>query len=152
MKKLKLYLDTCCYNRPFDDQTDDKIHMESESIISIIKLFSKKQIEILGSEIIDYEISKISDIIKQQKVMEISTIVKIKLLIDDKAEERALFLESLGFKAFDALHIAIAEINKLDIFISTDKKIIDLSNRIAEKMLINIRNPLNFIKEYYYDN
>ncbi len=28
---LKLYLDNCCYNRPFDDLTQEKINLESRS-------------------------------------------------------------------------------------------------------------------------
>ena len=34
--KMKLYLDTCCYNRPFDDQTQERIHLESEAILTIL--------------------------------------------------------------------------------------------------------------------
>jgi len=150
MKRFKLYLDTCCYNRPFDDQTDGKIHLESEAVISILKLYEQKQVNIFGSEIIDFEISKIPDIIKQYKVLEISRIAKKKLIIDKDVEERALFLEKMGFKAFDALHIAIAEINKLDVFISTDKKAYNLAKKESKNMLIFIKNPLEFIKEYYY--
>jgi hypothetical protein len=32
MKKKKLYLDVCCYNRPFDDQTVDAIRLEAEAV------------------------------------------------------------------------------------------------------------------------
>ena len=28
---FKLYLDNCCYNRPFDDLTQEKINLESRS-------------------------------------------------------------------------------------------------------------------------
>ncbi|HOV15432.1 MAG TPA: PIN domain-containing protein [Spirochaetota bacterium] len=151
MKRLKLYLDTCCYNRPFDDQTDGKIHLESEAIISILRLYEQNQIDIFGSEIIDFEISKIPDIIKRYKVFEISKLTKEKLIINNDVEERSLFLEKIGFKAFDALHIAIAEINKIDIFISTDRKLYNLSKKEVKNMLIFIKNPLEFIKEYYYE-
>ncbi|MDR2580249.1 MAG: hypothetical protein LBC85_04565 [Fibromonadaceae bacterium] len=29
---MKIYLDNCCYNRPFDDQSDIIIKLESEAI------------------------------------------------------------------------------------------------------------------------
>lgn len=28
---MTVYLDNCCYNRPFDDQTQERIHLESGS-------------------------------------------------------------------------------------------------------------------------
>ncbi len=35
---MKIYLDNCCYNRPFDDQTQDRIHIESEAVLVILAL------------------------------------------------------------------------------------------------------------------
>ncbi|CAG1022686.1 Antitoxin YefM [Methylococcales bacterium] len=34
---MKIYLDACCLNRPYDDQTQDRIHLESEAILTIFK-------------------------------------------------------------------------------------------------------------------
>lgn len=34
---MKLYLDNCCYNRPFDDQTQDRIHLESEAVLALLR-------------------------------------------------------------------------------------------------------------------
>ncbi len=29
---LKIYLDSCCYNRPFDDLSQERIRVESEAV------------------------------------------------------------------------------------------------------------------------
>jgi hypothetical protein len=34
--EMKLYLDNCCYNRPYDDQTQERIHLEGEAVLAII--------------------------------------------------------------------------------------------------------------------
>ena len=34
---MQIYLDVCCINRPFDDQNQDRIHLEAEAVISILK-------------------------------------------------------------------------------------------------------------------
>mgnify|MGYP007025184338 CR=1 FL=1 len=34
---MKIYLDNCCYNRPFDNQTHERIHLESEAILMILQ-------------------------------------------------------------------------------------------------------------------
>jgi len=31
---MKYYFDNCCFNRPYDDQTQERIHLESESILA----------------------------------------------------------------------------------------------------------------------
>ena len=35
---LKLYLDNCCYNRPFDDLKQEKICLEATAVEDILKL------------------------------------------------------------------------------------------------------------------
>ena len=38
---LKLYLDNCCFNRPFDDQSQVKIHIEAQAKLDIQKFSSQ---------------------------------------------------------------------------------------------------------------
>ena len=51
---LKLYLDNCCYNRPFDDLTNQKNYIESQAIIVIFDLYKKDKLNIYKSKILDY--------------------------------------------------------------------------------------------------
>lgn len=37
MKKIRVYLDNCCFNRPYDDQSQIKINLEAQA-----KLIYKK--------------------------------------------------------------------------------------------------------------
>ena len=50
----KIYLDVCCLNRPFDDQTQGRIHLEAESILTILSLCEMRNWRLLNSEIIEY--------------------------------------------------------------------------------------------------
>lgn len=34
---MKIYLDNCCLNRPFDNQNQPHIHLETEAIILIMQ-------------------------------------------------------------------------------------------------------------------
>ncbi len=47
-------------NRPFDDQSQDRIRIESEAILAILNKCLNEW-TLVGSEAIDYEISKIPD-------------------------------------------------------------------------------------------
>ena len=50
---MKLYLDCCCYNRPYDDLSQHRIAVESACIKTILNSSSY----ILGSDFLDMEIS-----------------------------------------------------------------------------------------------
>ena len=40
---LKIYLDNCCYNRPFDDLTQEKISLESKAVENIFSKHIQKK-------------------------------------------------------------------------------------------------------------
>jgi hypothetical protein len=60
MVRRKIYLDVCCLCRPFDDQTVHRIRMETEAVTEILKRCMSDW-ELVGSEAIESEISRISD-------------------------------------------------------------------------------------------
>ena len=33
---MRVYLDVCCLNRPFDDQSQDRIKLETDAVLSIL--------------------------------------------------------------------------------------------------------------------
>jgi hypothetical protein len=45
IKMNKIYLDTCCLNRPFDDQTQERIRLESEAMLAILSRIEKGEWE-----------------------------------------------------------------------------------------------------------
>jgi hypothetical protein len=65
---MKLYFDNCCFNRPYDDQAQEKIHLEGEAVLAIIKMNKQNNGEIVGSPALDLEISQIKDDDKKDKV------------------------------------------------------------------------------------
>jgi len=58
---MTIYLDNCCYNRPFDDQTQERIHLGSEAILTVLKMGQMKKVIIVGSEILELEINHMID-------------------------------------------------------------------------------------------
>lgn len=55
---MRLYLDNCMFNRPFDNQTDFKILLESEAKLKIQEHIRFGLYELVWSYILDYENSK----------------------------------------------------------------------------------------------
>ena len=50
MVLLKIYLDNCCYNRPYDDQSQIRISLETQAKLYIQNLVKDKQIELTKME------------------------------------------------------------------------------------------------------
>ena len=53
----RLYLDNCCFNRPYDDQSILKNYLEAEAKVYIQKEILNKKYELAWSYMMDYEVS-----------------------------------------------------------------------------------------------
>jgi len=144
---MRIYLDVCCLNRPFDDQSQDRIHLEAEAILSIIKFVEKGQWTLVNSDGILYEINKIPDSERKKKVEIIVSRANEHLRLEEKILERAKRLQKLGIKSLDALHVACAESAKVDIFLTTDDKLLRILRQHSDEIDVRADNPLVWIKE-----
>ena len=105
---MKIYLDTCCLNRPFDDQGQERIRLETESVMIIIARLSRKEWIWLGSQALDIEIDRSPDTDQRSRMYRISGYIGQVVAIEKKELKRASELEKLGFGGFDAVHLACA--------------------------------------------
>ncbi|MDR0948272.1 MAG: hypothetical protein LBM69_01985 [Lachnospiraceae bacterium] len=71
---MKIYMDNCCLNRPFDNLTQDRIYLEAEAVISIIFRYEKRDWSFVASALLDYEISKITETERQAQVQTLYSI------------------------------------------------------------------------------
>jgi predicted nucleic acid-binding protein len=144
---VKLYLDACCLNRPFDDQSQDRIRIETEAVLLIIQRCLDREWTWCGSEVLTYELEQIPDADRWQKVRNLAKYVHTLIKIDSGITARALELSGIGFAAYDALHIACAEEAEVDVFLTTDDRLIKLADRYPGKIQVQICNPLPWISE-----
>ena len=142
---MKIYLDVCCLNRPFDDQSQERIRLESEAVITI--LGRSKTLTILTSETVDLEISKIPDEDRKQKVTLLYSISKVNIVIDDEIISRAKELNKKGFKSFDAFHIACAEKGQAEVLLTTDDQLLKKGTFHGQFIKVRIENPLRWLME-----
>lgn len=140
---IKIYLDNCCYNRPFDDQTQVKIHLETQAKLYVQTKIKENKYFLVWSYILDYENGKNPYDEKRLAIAPWRNIAS--KFISKKSEEILTFAESLSqkrIKTFDALHIACAVSAGCDYYLTTDKKL--LNTPIAE---IKIVSPITFVNE-----
>lgn len=142
--KIRVYLDNCCYNRPFDDQSQVKVHLETEAKLIIQSLMRTGIVEYVWSFILRLESGQNPD---DQIRFAISSwpsgsVVDVPPL--DEIRERAHDFEAKGVKPLDALHLACAEFAKCDWFFTVDKGILKKIRNIG---FMRVANPVEFILE-----
>lgn len=143
---VKIYLDNCCYNRPFDDLTQEKINLEANAVEAILVKHINKEIEIYKSMALDFEISKMKDNNKRRQVEDLYDGMNLtNINYSHEIKKRVIELRKYNIKDMDALHIAFAESIGIDYFITTDRILINASKRANLKT--NVINPIEFIME-----
>lgn len=55
---MKIYLDNCCYNRPYDNQSQLRISLETQAKLRIQECVRNGDYELVSSFVLMYEISK----------------------------------------------------------------------------------------------
>ncbi|MCK4224863.1 MAG: PIN domain-containing protein [candidate division Zixibacteria bacterium] len=144
---MRVYLDVCCLNRPFDDQTQDRLRFESEAILTILHRCEIGKWKLVTSEVTDLEISRIPSVDRKRKVAILVSLSDHTIVIDEEIERRALFLRKKGFKPFDALHLACAEKWKVDVLLTTDDKFLRKAQRNPKVLKVKMANPAAWLAE-----
>lgn len=142
---MKIYLDVCCLNRPFDNQDQERIRLESEVILLILARFDEKQWQWFSSEVVLDEILQTRNQDKRRRLLNLNEKADKTLVVTDDDFERASELTHLGFGDMDSLHLACAEHSNVDIFLTTDDKLIRTANKLAGQLEILVDNPLNWL-------
>jgi predicted nucleic acid-binding protein len=144
---MRIYLDTCCYNRPYDDQTQERIHLEGEAVLAIINRREQNDDEIIGSPVLDFGIEQIESTEKQEKVKNFYTQtidreINYSINILKRVKELS---EQTKIRTFDRFHLSFAENAGADVLLTTDDKFEKVCSKINLK--IKVMNPLDFLLE-----
>lgn len=141
---MRLYLDNCCFNRPFDDQSTLTIRLETEAKLHIQAAIRSGDYALGWSYILDYE--NAANPLAERR----SEIQKWEALADAFAVETPAILTAMndlctkGIKPLDALHLVCAQALECIYFLTVDKGILKKARLIAG---IRVLNPLDFVIE-----
>lgn len=143
----RLYLDVCCLNRPFDDQSQDRIRLEAEAVRVILIRLHDRDWHWTSSEVVSLETEKTPDAKRRSRVRQIAQRAHNIVRVRTAEEARGLDLERLGFRVFDALHLACAESAGVDVFLTTDDDLLRKASRHKAALRVRVMNPLLWARE-----
>lgn len=143
---MKIYLDNCCYNRPYDDQSQLRISLETQAKLYVQDLIRQKKLNLVSSYVLWYENSQNPFEIRKRSISEFIQKNTIEYIGIDKAEDikrKADEIMKTGVKTKDAYHVACAIYANCDYFFTTDDRLLKYATDE-----IQIVNPIDFIKEW----
>ena len=120
---MRIYLDNCCLQRPLDDQTQPRIRVETESVLVVLAAVQAGEQLLLGSEALEYEVSRIPDETRRTEVFSVLALAVERLQVTDAVEALALVFEQQEVRAMDSIHLALASTAKADFFCTCDDKL-----------------------------
>ena len=121
---MRVYLDTSVYNRPFDDQTQPRIWLETLAFGLILQMVEAGEVELASSSVLGYENSRNPFPLRMQWVERCMELAGVHQQVDESIRERAEDLEREGLKALDALHVACAEAAGSEYLLTCDDPIV----------------------------
>jgi hypothetical protein len=140
---LRIYLDTSVYNRPFDNQTQPRIWLETLAFGVILQMIEAGDVDLVSSSVLEYENSRNPFPWRRSWVTHCNELAKLHQSVNVEIKQRAEELEQDGLKAMDALHVACAEGTESDYFLTCNDRIIQRYNGENLRVL----NPVNFVLE-----
>jgi predicted nucleic acid-binding protein len=147
MAPIKIYLDTSVYNRPFDDQTQPRIWLETLAFSLVLQMIEGDQVLLVTSSVLAYENSRNPSRMRRKWVQHCSALASAHQEVNVSIGRRAQVLEKQGVKAPDALHVACAEAADCEYFLTCDDRL--LRHYQSPKVAPELRalNPVDFIVE-----
>lgn len=138
---MKIYLDNSVYNRPFDNQTQPRIWIETLSLSLILQLIGSKEVELVSSSIVAYENVQNPFPDRREWTDSCLKLAKYNQTLNEDIRKRARGLENHGLDPMDALHVACAEAAQVDYFVTCDDRI---SKRYKTGKM-RVLNPVQFV-------
>ena len=141
---MKLYLDLCCFNRPFDDQTQLLVSLQTEAKLAIQESIRNGNHTLVWSGILDLENADNPGTERKAAIAEWKILAEVDVATTTAVEQLASALAGNGLKPMDALHVASAIKAGAGCFLTTDKQIL---RKMKSDRRIQVLDPVDFIRE-----
>ena len=141
---MRIYLDNCCYNRPFDDQSQLKVRLETEAKLFVQQLMRTGAVEYVWSDMLANEVEDSKFWERKMRIVPWAVGAFAYVVTTPEIEKSADVFMGMGMKPSDAIHLASARHADCDWFLTVDRGILKKVS-VIENM--RVANPLDFIQE-----
>jgi predicted nucleic acid-binding protein len=150
VRVITLYLDTNIYNRPFDDQGQMRIRLETTAITMLFALVEKGDLIARWSFVLDYENSRNPFPERRYFVEHLAKACSSTIEPDPSIRTLAQSLaDNHNVRGRDALHLACAERAGCDYLVTCDDRLVRQGRLLREKGALELQviNPVDLLRE-----
>jgi len=142
VKMIRVYLDNCCFNRPYDNQSHLKIELETKAKLKIQEMIVDGKLELVTSYILEQENDDNPYLERRTTIEDFLKYATIDLDETHEIINIAEVAKEVGLKTKDSLHVACAIVGSCDYMLTTDKRLLKY-----EDERIQVLNPMQFLIE-----
>ncbi|HYU35653.1 MAG TPA: PIN domain-containing protein [Thermoanaerobaculia bacterium] len=143
---MRIYLDLCCLKRPFDAQEQPLVRLQTEAVDSILALpVATAELIRAPAQALENSLNPVQA--RREAVHLWLAQAPAVQLADEEVSLRIADLVALGFKSFDAFHLASAELSGADVFLTVDLPFLKLATRRSAKLRVRVADPVSFLQE-----
>jgi len=140
-----LYLDLNCFNRPFDDQTQERIANETAAVFTVLQRIEAGEDRLAWSAVLAYENSQHPLPDRRHEIARWGRIAEVMIAVDSRVALRAKELNKSGLSPLDAAHVACAEAGGCDRLLTCDDRMLRMVRARGAKIVI--QNPREYLEE-----
>jgi predicted nucleic acid-binding protein len=144
MRRCRVYLDNCAFNRPFDDKEQLTVEMGAAAKLHIQDEIREGKYDLVWSYMNEYENNDNPYEEKRTAIKVWEKIAEQVCAPTDTILARGKELQKVKIKPKDSLHISCAIESGCEYFITTDVPLLKKQALVPE---IKIINPIDFVRE-----
>ena len=145
---MRIYFDNCSLQRPLDDKAQPRILLEAKAIGEISLLCESGDVTLVSSDVLEIEVERTPQPQRRKAIFKLLTFARDKIALSEEIAHRAEEFETRGIKAFDALHLALAEAGQIDYFCTCDDKFLKKA-RAQNDLKLRVVSPLELAREIF---
>lgn len=142
---MLLYLDLNCFNRPFDDQDQQRIALETAAVFAILQRLTDSLDELSWSEVLDFENAQHPLPERRTEIGSWGRRARAIIKIDTGVAARAAELQRAGVSPLDAAHLACAEAGACTCLFTCDDRFIRRARRTDTQVLV--KTPVEYLED-----
>ena len=143
---MLLYLDLNCFNRPFDDQSQDRIAHETAAVFAILQRIIDGVDQLVWSAILTFENAQHPLADRRTEIARWAHHAVVTVAVMSQVATRARAFTGAGLRPLDAAHLACAEAAACDRFLTCDDQVLRRTRRV--QVGFRVQNPRDYVQEY----
>lgn len=117
---MRVYLDLCVIQRPFDDQHQLRVRMQMDALHRILELIAEGRLELVTSFALEYESDSSTDAVKRKFTETVLALASERVESSPAIQHRTTVYGLGGMQTWDAAHLAAAVEAHADFFCTCD--------------------------------